>query len=317
MLKKSLLIGYFFILLSGVSETSHVDHFVRGKAYFYRGRIVDAKQEFRKAQRLNPGYDKIDEQLAAEVAEYLKKIEEKKRYAAGLQKRVAQDYEAEGNFISAAKAYQKLIEQYPDTKEATQALDELYRIATYILEEGGRPRLFTESNFYIARGFFQFLLKRLPFGERAASVKHKIGLSYFYDGNFSEAISYYNKVIKNYPQTRYAEKALFGIATSYLNQSITPPRDQTMTEYALKEFKNFQQLFPDSPLQKEVKEKIAILKEQLAKHFYKIGTFYKKQGDFTAAKIYYKSILRDFPKTTWAAISTERLNELISEITTH
>ena len=319
MLRRFLLIGCIVLLFNapGISETSYIDHFVQGKAYFYQGRTADARREFKEAQRLNPGRDEIDEQLAAEIAEYLKKIKEKEGHAAGLQYKAAKVYEAEGNFISAANAYQKLIEQYPDSKEVTPALDGLYRVATYILEEGGRPRLFTESNFYIARGFFQFLLKRLPFGERAASVKHKIGLSYFYEGNFSEAISYYNKVIKNYPQSQYVEKALFGVATAYLNQSIAPPHDQTMAGRAREEFKNFQRLFPDSPLQKDAEEKIALLGEQLAEHLYKIGTFYKGQGELTAAKIYYESILNNFPETGWAVLSRDRLNELTTKAAIH
>lgn len=315
MLKKGLLVGCIFLLASasGISEASHVDHFVQGKAYFYQGRVADARRELKEAQRLNPMRDEIDEHLAAETAEYLKKIKEKEERAAGLQYKVAKDYEAEGSFISAANAYQKLIKQYPDSKKVAPALEGIYRVAVLILEEGGRARLFTESNYSIARELFQFLLENIPFGEKAARVEYKIGLSHFYDGDFSEAISYYKRAVRSYPQSQYAEKALFGIAMAYLNQSVAPPRDQTMTRRAREEFKNFQQLFPDSPLQKDAKEKIALLDEQLAEHLYKIGTFYKGQGELAAAKIYYESILSGFPETGWAALSRDRLNELATK----
>ncbi|MBT9130972.1 MAG: Outer membrane protein assembly factor BamD [candidate division WS2 bacterium] len=100
---------------------------------------------------------------------------------------------------------------------------------------------------------------------------------------------------------------------AYLNQSTAPPRDQTMTGRAREEFKNFQQLFPDSPLQKDAEEKLFSLNEQLAEHLYRIGTFYKKQGELAAAKIYYESILNDYPETSWAAPGRDRLNELTTK----
>ncbi|MBT9145042.1 MAG: Outer membrane protein assembly factor BamD [candidate division WS2 bacterium] len=193
------------------------------------------------------------------------------------------------------------------------ALDGLYRVATGILKDEDRPRLFAESNYSRARKLFQFLSERLPFGEKAARVQYKIGLSYFYDDDFSEAALHYKGVIENYPQSPYAEKALFGIAMAYLNQSTAPPRDQTMTGRAREEFKNFQQLFPDSPLQKDAEEKLFSLNEQLAEHLYRIGTFYKKQGELAAAKIYYESILNDYPETSWAAPGRDRLNELTTK----
>lgn len=146
-------------------------------------------------------------------------------------------------------------------------------------------------------------------------MEYKIGLSYFHDGSFPKAILYYNKVIKNYPQSKYAKKALLGVATALFSQSIPPPQDQTMTRRAREEFKKFQQLFPDSPLQKYAKEKITTLNEQLAMHLHKIASFYKRRGEIVAAKIYHKSILSGFPETSWATRSRDLLNELTAKIT--
>lgn len=305
-----------FILLAlcavrfAICEAAYIDHFENGRQYFYQGKTKEARAEFKEALRLNPRLDEIDEQLAAEIIEYLKEIKEKERYAASLQYTTARDYEAEGILIAAGDAYRELIEQYPESNKVAPALDGLYRIASRILKEEDRPRLFAESNYSRARGFFKFLLEKLPFGEKAVSVEYKIGLSYFNDGDFPEAILHYNKVIENYPQSAHAEKSLFGIATAYLNQSTAPPRDQTMTMRARDEFKNFTRLFPDSPLQKDAEEKLTFLNEQLAEHLYKIGTFYRKQGELAAAKIYYESILSGYPGTGWAALARSRLNEL-------
>jgi outer membrane assembly lipoprotein YfiO len=289
---------------------AYISHFESGRQYFYQGKIKEARVEFREALRLNPRLDEIDKQLAAESAEYLKKIKEKERHVASLQYTRAKGYEAGGNFIGAANAYRELIEQYPDSKEVASALDGLYRTASRILEEGGKRRLFGESNYSRARRFFKFLSERLPFGEKAARVEYKIGLSYFHDGDFPKARLHYRRVIENYPRSAHVEKALFGIATTYLIQSTAPPRDQTMARRAREEFKNFGRLFPDSPLQKDAKEKLNLLNKQLAEHLYRIGTFYMKQGEPAAAKIYYESILKDYPETPQAALARSRLNEL-------
>jgi outer membrane assembly lipoprotein YfiO len=314
-LKNLLLVGLAFLLFSvqAASGVAHIDHFERGREYFYQGKIKEAGIEFKEALRHNPGLDEIDRQLAVESTIYLKKIKEKEGHAASSKYEAAKDYEAEGNFIAAANAYQELIEQYPDSKEVASALDGLYRVATGILEKGGRPRLFAESNYSRARKLFQFLSERLPFGEKKARAQYKIGLSYFYDRVFPKAVLYYNRVVKNYPQSPYAEKAFFGIAMAYLNQSISTPRDQTMTMRARDKFRSFQRLFPNSPLQKDAEEKLFLLNERLAEHLYRIGTFYKKQGELAAAKIYYESILNDYPETSWAALGRARLNELTTK----
>lgn len=58
------------------------------------------------------------------------------------------------------------------------------------------------------------------------------------------------------------------------------------------------------------KEKIAFLNEMEAEKEYRTAEYYRSKDKFRAAKMYYESILKLYPQTTWAAKAQERLKEL-------
>ncbi len=58
------------------------------------------------------------------------------------------------------------------------------------------------------------------------------------------------------------------------------------------------------------KEKIALINEREAEKEFRTAEYYRSKDRFRAAQMYYQSILKLYPQTTWAAKAQERLKEM-------
>lgn len=234
-------------------------------------------------------------------------------YAPRSQYAIGACWEALGEYERDVDEYQKVVDNYPASDKAVKVVESQYRIGNLLFEAEIKSKFkkaFVECNYGRAAKVYRLVVKNAPYGPRAAEANYRIGLCYLKGGNWSEAISEYEKFIENHPESQLVERAFYEIGLSYLNQSLSPLYDQTMTEQALKQFKEFRKRFPDSQLSREAQEKIKRLRERKAKRTYKIGEFYEKQGSTEAARIYYQETLDNYPDSDWARSARERLNEL-------
>ncbi|MCK4436869.1 outer membrane protein assembly factor BamD [bacterium] len=234
-------------------------------------------------------------------------------YAPRSQYAIGDCWEALGEYQQAVDEYQKVIDNYPTSDKVAEVVESQYRIGNIFFGEEIKSKfkkVFVESNYEKAAKVYRLVIKNAPYSSRAPEVQYRIGLCYLKGGGWSEAISEYEKVIENYPESQFVERAFYEIGLSCFNQSLSPLYDQTMTEEALKHFKEFRKRFPESSLSKEVQGKINSLRERKAERIYKIGQFYEKQGSTEAAGIYYQEIVDDYPDIKWARSALERLNEL-------
>ncbi len=237
-------------------------------------------------------------------------------YAPRSQYSVGACWEALGEYGQAVNEYQKVIDNYPTSDKIAEVVESQYQIGNLFFGEEIKSKfkkVFVESNYARASKVYRLVIKNAPYSPRAAEVQYRIGLCYLKQNNWSEAVSEYEKVIENYPESQWVERAFYEIGLSYLNQSLSPLYDQTMTEQALKQFKEFRKRFPDTSLSKEVEEKINSLRERRAERTYKIGQFYEKQGSTEAARIYYQETVDNYPDSNWARSARERLDELESK----
>lgn len=234
-------------------------------------------------------------------------------YAPRSQHAIGACWEALGEYGQAVDEYQKVIDNYPTSHKVAEVVESQYQIGNLLFGEKIKSKfkkVFVESNYEKAAKVYQLVIKNAPYNPRAAEVQYRIGLCYLKHNNWPEAISEYEKVIENYPESQWAEKAFYEIGFSYSKQSLSPLYDQTMTEQALKHFKEFKKRFPDSSLSKEVQEKMNSLRERKAERTYEIGQFYEKQGSTEAACIYYQETIDKYPDSSWAPSARERLDEL-------
>lgn len=150
-----------------------------------------------------------------------------------------------------------------------------------------------------ARKAFQGALGRITTTPEIIAKVH-LGLAdaYFYDGgviNLAEALSRYTNFLTFYPNHEKADYAQYQLALCYLEQTLSPDRDQTQTEKALSEFLKVPNFYPNSEYVGPAMEKADVAREKLAEADFRIGRQYYKSGAWEGAVARFNTVLQNYP----------------------
>lgn len=216
------------------------------------------------------------------------------------------------NYYEAFQAYQKVIEAYPYSERVDQIIAEQYNIGK-MFYDGYKSKFLGMAilpSVDKAIEVFGKVVENSAYGKYADSAQYYLGLSYKKLQQYKEAIEAFQKLLDEYPESSLAEDAKFQIGQCYMKSAPKPDYDQLNTEESIKEFKELIQTSPESQKSQEANKILDILKEQKAQSVFKTAKFYEKLGKYNSAQLYYKQILNDYPRTSWAAKSLERLEVL-------
>jgi outer membrane protein assembly factor BamD len=131
-------------------------------------------------------------------------------------------------------------------------------------------------------------------------AQYYLAESHFKQDEFLIAVSEYQKLINDYPESQYVPLAQFKKGMSYYNLSSRAELDQEYTLKSIKEFQNFLEEYPDHELEKNAEKYIKELRIKLAKKKVIAATTYRKMGIFDSAVIYYDIILEEYYDTPQA-----------------
>jgi len=265
-------------------------------SYYSEDELKEARNEFNKLLKYYPKSNQ-----AAEAQYYLGAIEEK-----------------QGRFYEAYLAYQKVIDKYPFSSRINEVIEKEFKIAEKFVQ--GEKRKSFGVNLPVenpAIEIFAKVVDNSTYGPLAAEAQYKLGLILKSQGRYLEAEEEFNKVIKNYPQSEWVVPTEFQIASCRAGISASPDYDQEATREAKESFEKFIFSHPDAELSKQAEDNIQDLKEREAQGYYDIAVFYDKQKAYSAAKIYYNTVIKDYPRSSWAAEAFSRLMTLEKEDEKH
>ncbi len=223
---------------------------------------------------------------------------------------IAECYEAMGQPYKAFQEYQKVIEKYPFSDLGPQIVERQYLIGEQLLEHPEQSkfvRTFMGSEYDVV-DIFRTVIKNAPYGPLAAVSQYKIGLYLFEKEMFQEARDEFVKVVYDYSNSEWVKPAKYHIALVDTARSAEPGYDQKITQAAVRQFEQFVDTYPDAKLTQEAQEEILQLQEKEAESSFLIARFYEKQKKYDAAKIYYQSIIDQFPDTSWSTKAIERIS---------
>ncbi|MBL7081141.1 MAG: outer membrane protein assembly factor BamD [Candidatus Omnitrophica bacterium] len=252
-------------------------------------RIKEARHEF---NRLLKHYPKSRE--AAEAQYYLGAIEEKS-----------------SRLYEAYLAYQKVIDKYPFSSRIKEIIEKEFEIAEKFMQGEKRKALgvaLPVENPAIE--IFRQVIDNSTYGPRAAEAQYKLGLILKSLDRLLEAEEEFDKVIKNYPQSEWIAAAEFQIASCRGSISPSPDYDQEATREAKKKFEEFVLAHPDAAISRQAEKSIQELKEREAQSHYDIAVFYEKQEAYKAAKLYYDTVIKDYPGSSWADKALSKLQAM-------
>ncbi len=202
------------------------------------------------------------------------------------------------NYNEALETVNKLLEDFPDSKERAMALV-IRAEAHYRLGE------FQESKFH-----FQQFLEQYPAHKLSSRAQYLKAMSDFHQMDISardqtftkNALEEFDKLIEEYPKSRYFQKAKIR-------------RKKCIEHLALKEMEIARFYYRTNSYHAAIsrfKELLDKYPEQtfLDEAVFLLGESYFKEQNLENAKVYFQKLLKSFPKSLFAKEARARLRKI-------
>lgn len=130
------------------------------------------------------------------------------------------------------------------------------------------------------------------------------------DGQFKEGREALQTLIAAFPKHPLAIESYLEIACSYLRECQKEPNNSDLLSLAAINIKKFQQSFPGERRVTIAQKMYCQMQECFAASIYDMAEFYERTCHPDAARIYYRSIIKDFPTTSYGKCACEALKRL-------
>lgn len=137
-------------------------------------------------------------------------------------------------------------------------------------------------------------------------------LSSFHD--YKSSIDSFKTLIRRFPKHERAPDAFLAIADVYLKQCREEFPDTDILDLMKVNLEKFQESFPSEPRLVDAEKKLLEMKTFFAKDLFDIGDFYERTKKFSAAEIYFDSVITKYPETKYAKKAHKRLPSLKKKI---
>jgi outer membrane protein assembly factor BamD len=138
--------------------------------------------------------------------------------------------------------------------------------------------------------------------------------SYYYLGEahmgskeYILAAQSYSRVAENFPEDTLADRATYKTGVAYAMLWRRPGLDPEYGETSRSTFQSFLAAYPDSPLRDSAQKQIDRLDEWFAIKGYNNGVTYYKRKAYDSGIIYFRDVVKQYPKTDAARKSQIRL----------
>jgi outer membrane protein assembly factor BamD len=147
---------------------------------------------------------------------------------------------------------------------------------------------------------FSFIKIKFSGTKVADKAQYYLAMCYYQRKEYILAASEFESLLKNFSTSPFAIQGRYQLAMCYYGLSPDFSLDQIYTKYAIVEFQNFLELFPNEKLAPDAEGKIKELKNKLAYKDYKSGVLYMKMENYKAAIYYFENVLQEYFETDYA-----------------
>ena len=169
---------------------------------------------------------------------------------------------------------------------------------------------FDEQKLGLARGQFKEIVKLFPLSNEAIQSEIMIAFIDYIQMDYDNAILNYKKIISKYPSHKDLDYIYYMIAMCNYEQLQNEELDGYYNDLALNSFNQVITRFPDSKYSKDSRQKIILVKSNIAAKHMSIGRFYQKQKKYTAALNRYKVVMNSFQETKFTPEALYRISEI-------
>lgn len=246
-------------------------------------------------------YSAKDFTRAGTEFEKLVKNYEYSEYASKAQYYVGLCYENRGKYYSAFQNYQKAIENFPHSENIDEIIAREYNIGNIYMAKISPKLMGTDIMPPLDRAIeiYKKVAENAPFGRLAPEAQFRQGEALKKAERYDEAIEAFQKVVDEYGDSPFYDKAKYEVAFCAYKSSLKPAYDAAPTEKAVKAFRDFTDANSDQELSKIADITIQRLKDKGAEKSFETAKFYESIKQYGSAVIYYRDIIKRFPDSSF------------------
>lgn len=225
--------------------------------------------------------------------------------------------EAEGlfhleDYFAAHEIYERILDKFPSHSRFRQAVEREFQIGTRLLEgeDPGRFLFFRIGREKDGIRILERIVDEFPAERFAEDSQFRIATYHFDSLGFEEAMEAYQRLITDFPASKWAAISLYRKGICVLRRSEGPEYDQTPYMEARTIFRRYLELYPRGDQVSEAEVQIRAIQEGLAKEEYSVALSYLRLGKPRAAVIYLRSILQNYPGTPHAEQARKTLDRI-------
>ena len=150
---------------------------------------------------------------------------------------------------------------------------------------------FESENYNLAFEKFHEIELKFPLSNEAIQSQIMMAFIEYINLEYDSAILKLEKIIKRYPSYKDIDYAYYMIALCHYERIENPDLDGKFNVLALQNFQELINYFPDSKYTKDSKQKIILIKENIAAKHMNVGLFYLNRKNYLAALKRYQKVI--------------------------
>jgi outer membrane protein assembly factor BamD len=310
------IVGAFVALLPFRSPAPLI--YSPGEGWFYEKFGISSKwQRDRAKDQLDvaeQAFTNRDYNVTLQAAHRVLKVWPLSDYAPRAEYLIGRCLETQGRDEAAFKAYQNIIEKYPNSDNYKEVLQRQYEIAGRFLN-GEWFRVWGYLPLYPSMDdtakMYSQIVTNGPYSEVAPHAQLQIGAAREKQKDYDSAVKAYETAADRYSgQPDISADALYREGLAWQKQAATAEYDQSAAEKAIAAYTDFKAIFPDDKRVPETDKAIVTLKAEQVRGNFAIAQFYEKGKKWTGARVYYNEVLQLDPNSPYAAQAKQRLEAL-------
>ncbi len=224
--------------------------------------------------------------------------------AAKARYRIGEVYQMAGQEVKAFKAYQKVIANYPSSEWVVPSVTRQLEIGEQMASQ--RPRWYS----FFRENPSELLGKTIslaPYAPDADKALFEIGNYHYRSGHYQESIQSFDRLISEYPESKYLSRAEFQAALAGLKLYRKQKNNEDLLLAVSERLASFLARYPDAPEKDTAQKLYHQTRELLAEKVLEVAQFYQRTGNKKAATIYYQRVIENFPETETSQRAKEML----------
>lgn len=214
----------------------------------------------------------------------------------------AEIFMAQEEYMKAARAFQQLVVNYPDSEYYDEVIEKQYNIGDTFYERGlermdKRWRPFRKRPLKRAIDVYTMVIDNQPFTEAAAEAQYKVGLSHFSREEYVEAAFEYRRVVEDYTESDWVDDAYHDLALCYYESSMDAKYDQSPSLLTITAIDRFEERYPTDERMVELAQIRRDMREEVAEQRLLTAQYYVRRREMESARIYYEVIVKQFEGT--------------------